>query len=694
MRRKAAAAGLLALSFACGRGSQEVRESASAATAGGGPARMVADLRIASQPLGSSPAGYVVSGSFAYFTADDGSSGRELWRTDGTPGGTTLVADIFPGASPSSPSSIVPFGDGVLFAASDGARGRELWRSDASGATALVRDIWPGSRGSNPRSLTVVGAQVFFAAETAAGVGLWRTDGTRDGTVPIAAAAGTSPSELAALGTTLFFAGDGGAGVGVELWKSDGTEGGTFLVDDILLGGSSSPHGLTAWNGKLYFAATTSAGVRLHAIGPADAAAQTVGTDATIVDPSLFTPFVGAPGSVLYYRARKGPAAPWNLFSTTGTGQQQQTGGATGRPDLDVREMAVAGGKLFVSGVTAADGHELFSWNGATPQLQLADLVPGSGSSQPAGLTELGGKLLFSALRSGVRSLFVSDPALGSTGPVLSSMGTVGEIAAFAGQALVTADDGARGPEPWKSDGTAAGTTIVRNVRPDVPGSSPAQLVTWDGRLYFSADGDDGALIPIGRELYSSDGTAGGTRLEWDVFLGSADADVGSLADAGAASAGCDLGQQWTCSGGLLFAAFTEPYGRELWRWGGAQITPVPVLDVNAVPNPLTGGTRSSAPSELTRVGAITYFTADDGAGGRELWRTDGSRAGTALVADLRPGGSSFPTGLTGAGGLLYFAATTNGVDLVPFRSDGSAAGTFALPMDPFWIDPILHPSA
>ena len=80
----------------------------------------------------SSPADLVVRGSRVYFSANDGTSGRELWRTDGTSAGTKRVKDILPGAGSSSPHGLVSTGDVLAFAANDGVHGDEPWQSDGT----------------------------------------------------------------------------------------------------------------------------------------------------------------------------------------------------------------------------------------------------------------------------------------------------------------------------------------------------------------------------------------------------------------------------------------------------------------------------------------------------------------------------------------------------------------------------------
>ncbi len=97
----------------------------------------------------------------------------------------------------------------------------------------------------------------------------------------------------------------------------------------------------------------------------------------------------------------------------------------------------------------------------------------------------------------------------------------------------------------------------------------------------------------------------------------------------------------------------------------------VPVLlkDINPSGN--------SNPGLFTCVGDMVYFSATDGVNGVELWKTDGSEAGTLMVKDINPGtGSSAPRDLMLMNGVLHFIATGAGMEPELWRTDGTEAGT------------------
>ncbi len=128
-----------------------------------GDFELLKDINAFSEPLGSDPAQLLVIGEVLYFTANDGATGVELWKSDGTAAGTVLVKDIRPGGLGSAPSNLTNFGGTLYFSANDGVRGHELWKSDGTAAgTICVKDVESGPGNSYPRHLTNVDGTLFF----------------------------------------------------------------------------------------------------------------------------------------------------------------------------------------------------------------------------------------------------------------------------------------------------------------------------------------------------------------------------------------------------------------------------------------------------------------------------------------------------------------------------------------------------
>ena len=157
------------------------------------PAFLVRDINTVAEAVGSDPELFVQIGTTTFFVASTPQTGRELWKSDGTEGGTVLVKDILPGPEPGpegrrlSPNSLVGVNGTLFFTAYDGDTGLELWRSDGTEAGTLrVKDIRPGPDGSfsYPTSLVDVSGTLFFTADDGgSGVELWRSDGTEAGTL-------------------------------------------------------------------------------------------------------------------------------------------------------------------------------------------------------------------------------------------------------------------------------------------------------------------------------------------------------------------------------------------------------------------------------------------------------------------------------------------------------------------------------
>ncbi|WP_176159364.1 ELWxxDGT repeat protein [Prosthecobacter debontii] len=196
-----------------------------------------------------------------------------LWKTDGTEAGTEqIIPNLDQSPASSYPKNLRTIDGHIYFAATDAQHGTELWRSDGTGGgTVLVADVWPGETGSAPADMVELNGLIYFTAEDSAhGRELWCTDGTAEGTRLvkdlIEGTDSSKPEELIAFGNHVYFRAKLSPTEGWELWRSDGTAEGTVVYATLYpgptTGSGANPRDFSIVDGWLYFIATNDSALR------------------------------------------------------------------------------------------------------------------------------------------------------------------------------------------------------------------------------------------------------------------------------------------------------------------------------------------------------------------------------------------------------------------------------------------------
>jgi ELWxxDGT repeat protein len=217
----------------------------------------------------------------------------------------------------------------------------------------------------------------------------------------------------------------------------------------------------------------------------------------------------------------------------------------------------------------------------------------------------------------------------------------VAAITPLAGVLYFSATDAVHGTELWRSDGTEAGTYLVKDIVEGEYNSSPQYLVTFNTALYFKVKDS---------ELWKSSGTAEGTTL-----VATLPGDFFNLTVAGDR---------------LYFSGAATASGTELWVTDGTEAG-TQLIDINQ--NPFQG----SEPQPMCAIGNELFFAADDGEHGIELFKA--SSGNVTLVKDINPTGNSINKygHFLCHNGLVYFSADDGVHSYELWRSDGTFDGTY-----------------
>ena len=374
-------------------------------------------------PTGRSFAGgFTPFKSKTIFSAIDGVHGFEWWITDGTDAGTTLLKDINPTGNSVSNKFLGVLNNQFLFNASDGGSpnglGSELWISDGtSNGTTMVKDIVTGPAGSAPTGFIIFNNKVYFYAVDALGAGsLWASDGTANGTINIQSSINILFLQRGKLGVVsngklYFIAAD--ASHGHELWVTDGTTGGTQMVKDIFPGTNTGVVlDLVAYNNKVYFTAQEN---NINGFGLWASDGTATGTQ-KVIQNGQCTNFTELNGKLYFSSSIPNPGGGVvsNLWVTDGSsgGTQIVKGLFSQVPNNFVK----FGDKIYFSAIVANIGQELWVSDGTTAGSQLfADLAPGAGNSVPRNLVVYHDKLYFIANGNAAVNLY-------ETGHIASSL--------------------------------------------------------------------------------------------------------------------------------------------------------------------------------------------------------------------------------------------------------------------------------
>ena len=590
------------------------------------PLMMVKDINEAEMildPVLLNPRLTEMGGNLYFVNYGGPNQGVELWKSDGTTVGTEMVLDINPGSSSSLPSNLIAVGSTLYFAAGEEAHGRELWISEGTAATTqLIKDIVPGLDSSSPKGFTAVGSTLYFVAtDEAHGQELWKSDDIEGETVLVKdinpGPGSSSCRSLTVVGSTLYFVADDGTH-GSELWKTDGTEAGTVMVKDInwLFISQLTPVGSTlffttadnAYGRGLWKSDGTEAGTVMIKNTPP-------GSDDTHLN------YLRAAGSTLFLWGNdKVGSGLWKSDGTeAGTVMVKHINSdPNGYPICPT----AAGSTLFFVADDGSHGYELWKSDGtAAGTVLVKDINPGASSS----ISWIPSKLI---------------AVVGST-------------------LFFQASDGTHGIELWKSDGTEAGTVMVKDILPGESSSSPEYPVAVGSTLYFisSCPGPIGQL-PTSLELWKSDGTEAGTVRILDVSRSTTPSNPVYLTVMGTT---------------VFFGAASAEWDYELWKTDGTTEGTERVKDI------WPGSQESSYPYSLTLMGSEFFFFANDGVHGVELWKSDGTESGTVLVKDIWEGSASaldYEVCRTVAGSTLFFNADDGIHGMELWKTDGTSTGT------------------
>lgn len=440
---------------------------------------------------------------------------------------------------------------------------------------------------------------------------LWRSDGTSSGTFLLHK---RISGGLFVFNNVIYFAAESDAH-GKELWRTDGTVSGTYMVADIVPNsGSSNPERFIVCNNQLFFLTNTNYEWRVWKTdGTAAGTAMVKDIDV------LYTCQLEELNGFLYF------SDGYKIWKSGGTPANTVVFWPGNNSDYFVQAFRKKNNRLFfyrnaINNLPTT----LFSTDGTTVTQLLS--LPISNYSQIVDIYAGHPNQLLLTVTDGLNKyeLWKSDGTVAGTtmvkvinsnpdgqsipgGRKSGNFRTIGNVSLFLGY------DKSTGYELWKTDGTSSGTQMLKDMNNSVENSYYDNFMVQDGKFYFSSQD---ATQDANNELFVSDGTVQGTVTvksqlsNNDFFQAVLTGGVGNK---------------------LFFVASSSIEGKEMWATDGTS------QGTSLLKNYSTGSVASSNPSNFIGYNNKVYFIANNVVNGNEIWETDGTPQNTKIVLDITP---------------------------------------------------------
>ncbi|WP_245814265.1 ELWxxDGT repeat protein [Cystobacter ferrugineus] len=406
---------------------------------------------------------------------------------------TILPPTDYPPRLAPVPASFVEFGGQLYFAVNDEAGRGALWKSDGTEAGTVAVKEFPVTEGSfipSVRGLTALPSLLFFqAADADHGSELWVSDGTSGGTRVLKdltpGVEGSSLSHLTGLENRLVFFRDEvdpeSSSSRAELWSSDGTEAGTVRVRDFATGTEVSNLAGRLGGALLFFVRDTSGTALWRTDGTAGGTVRLMRLDAG--PDSAYASELRISGELAFFSLRE-PTNDTEVWKTDGTAAGTVRLKTYG-PSRGVRLLDMLGSYLYLTTTSYST------------QYMVLNRLPVAGGDST--------------------SIFTFPNPYASQGEAFPYVDAV-SVAPQGTKIFFSIYIGSSGPAPrdtqlWVTDGTASGTTLLRQpLSLSDEYGSPVYAVS-DNLAFFSAFEQESAGI----EPWVTDGTPGGTRRLEDI---------------------------------------------------------------------------------------------------------------------------------------------------------------------------------